>query len=119
MAETNKRKRPYAELLNNLGQALLERGQLADELYNTIAAKREKRKEANNSKWFSEERYIRRAEYYQLKANIVAIRRDIKANRLKIAHLEDQISYHTRTIECAVDECANGGDHRVVSMPHG
>lgn len=92
MTEVKKRKKTYPELLNNLGQALLRRGELEDELANYIQARHDQRIVARQAKWFSEDRYLKWAEYYQIKANIVAVREDIKRNNLTIAHLEDEIS---------------------------
>lgn len=92
MTEVKKRRKTYPELLNALGSALLKRGELEDELANYIQARRDQRSVARQAKWFSEDRYLKWAEYYQIKANIVAVRDDIKRNNLTIAHLEDEIS---------------------------
>jgi hypothetical protein len=92
MAEVKKRKKTYPELLNALGNALLKRGELEDELANYIQARHDQRCVARQAKWFSEDRYLKWAEYYQIKASIVAVREDIKRNNLTITHLEDEIS---------------------------
>ncbi len=93
MAEsTKKRKKSYTMLLNELGEALLRRGALADELSEYTQMRKEQKAVARHCKRGSRERYLEWARYYEIRASIVDIRNDIKLNRGDITRLEDEIS---------------------------
>ena len=90
MAETveKKGKKTYPELLDALGKTLLYQGELEDELDNLYAQKAEQRKIVRAARWFSEDRYRKKAQYWTIKANIVEVRELIKDNTRLIEKLE-------------------------------
>lgn len=88
MAETvekkEKRKKTYPELLDALGETLLYQGKLESDLDDLYAQKAEQRKIIRAARWFSEDRYRKKAKYWTIKADIVELRKEIKDNtRLK------------------------------------
>ena len=87
MAETveKKGKKTYPELLEALGKTLLYQGELEDELDNLYVQKAEQRKIVRAARWFSEDRYRKKAQYWTIKANIVEVRELIKDNIRLIA----------------------------------
>lgn len=95
MAETvekkEKRKKTYPELLDALGKTLLYQGELEEELDNLYAQKAEQRKIVRAARWFSEDRYRKKAKYWTIKANIVEVRKAIKDNIRLIEKLETAV----------------------------
>ena len=95
MAETvekkEKRKKTYPELLDALGKTLLYQGELEDELEDLYAQKAEQRKIVRAARWFSEDRYRKKAKYWTIKANIVEVRKLIKGNIRLIEKLETAV----------------------------
>lgn len=119
MAEsTKKRKKSYAALLNELGEALLCRGALADELSEYIQRRKEQKAVARHEKFGSRERYLAWAQYYEIRATIVEIRNDIKSNSCEITRLEDEIST-CRPRANGADDNPDAADPDPDAMPDG
>ena len=87
-----KTRKTYEEYLDDLGNALMDRGEFEATLAQLYRTKKELRKQARKAKWFSEERYEKWAEYYTCKADIVRMERTIRHNDRKIDAIENCIA---------------------------
>ncbi len=87
-----KTRKSYEEYLDDLGNALMDRGEFDATLCQLYQTKKELRKQARKAKWFSEERYEKWAEYYTCRADIVRMERTIRHNNRKIEAIENCIA---------------------------
>ena len=92
MAETVKQqKKTYPELRDALGEALIYQGELKGELDDLNVKKAEQKKFIRAARWFSEERYRRKAHYWTIMADIAEVRSLIKENQQLVKKLETAI----------------------------
>lgn len=87
-----KTRKSYEEYLDDLGNALMDRGEFEATLAQLIRTKKDLRKQAKRAKWFSEERYNKWAEYFACKADIVHMQKMIRHNDRKIEAIENCIA---------------------------
>lgn len=80
------------EYLEDLGEALKERGRLEASLAQLQVEKKEWFKAAWRAKWFSEDRYEKWANYFTTKARICHLKKAIAGNNHKISTLESRIA---------------------------
>ena len=85
-------KKSYEEYLDDLGNALMDRGEYDARLAELYQDKVELRKLARRAKWFSEDRYNKWADFYACKANIQHMKKVIQCNNNKIEALENRIA---------------------------
>ena len=85
-------KKSYEELLDDLGEALMDRGELDVRLTELCQEKKMLKKMARRAKWFSEDRYSKWADFYACRAEIEHVKKIINGNNRKIDALENRIA---------------------------
>ena len=85
-------KKSYEEYLNDLGEALMDRGELDVRLTELLQEKKMLKRLARRAKWFSEDRYNKWADYYACRAEIERTKKIINNNNRKIDALENRIA---------------------------
>lgn len=91
MAKKQVRK-SHEEYLDDLGEALVDRGEFEAKLAQLYQDKIDWRKAARHAKWFSEDRYDKWSNYYAVKADICHLKKVIASNNRKIEVLEDRVA---------------------------
>lgn len=82
----------YNECLDDLGEALMDRGEFEAKLAQLRKDKIKWLKAALCARWFSEDRYDKWASYYATKAKICGLKKVIANNNRKIAALESRLA---------------------------
>ena len=106
------------EYLEDLGEALKERGRLEAKLAQLKGDKKAWFKAAWRAKWFTEDRYNKWSNYYATKASICRLKKEISDNNHKITKLESCLAAFGVPASAKSgpeDDCVKTVDAEVVS----